>query len=51
MRLFPSEDYTAERFLILAKQLSIGLVCGKNLTGAFGLICSNLWKQDTNMNI
>jgi hypothetical protein len=42
---FPSFDHTTERFLILAKQLSTGLVCGKNLTGDFGLSCSILWKQ------
>lgn len=40
-----SEVDVDEHFLTFPKQLSIGLVCGKYLTGHLGLCCSSLYKQ------
>lgn len=40
-----SEVDVDEHFLTFPKQLSIGLVCGKYLTGHLGSCCSSLYKQ------
>jgi len=43
---YSSQVVVDQHFLTLPKQLSMGLVCGKYLTGQLGFCCSNLLNQE-----